>query len=88
MMSAVKIRVPPNIMLIVNFSDKKITEDKIMTTGSKVDTSAVVDAPVFSRPVRNDQKARTVDIIAINRMAIYPTVSLGGVKPANKFIMP
>ena len=57
------------MMLTVSFSDRKTTDENTVTTGSNVEASAAVDAPVFSMPVRNDQKARTVEIIASRNTA-------------------
>jgi hypothetical protein len=79
---------PPNTIFNVNFSDKKNTEDKTVTTGSKVDTSAAIDAPVLSIPLRKDQKARTVEIIAIKKTDAYPKLSTGGTNPVKMFIIP
>ena len=70
MIKASKTRKPPTIMLMVSFSERKITEESTVTTGSSVEASAAVDAPVFSMPVRNDQNARTVEIIASRNTAV------------------
>ena len=68
--SASRTRQPPTMMLTVSFSDRKTTDENTVTTGSNVEASAAVDAPVFSMPVRNDQKARTVEIIASRNTAV------------------
>lgn len=88
MIKASKTRKPPTIMLMVSFSERKITEESTVTTGSSVEASAAVDAPVFSMPVRNDQNARTVEIIASRNTAVKPIGAVGGANPTKMFMTP
>ena len=55
-MRAAKTSDPPTIILVVIFSDKTITEESTVTTGSKVETSAAVEGPVFSIPVKKTKR--------------------------------
>ena len=53
-----------------------------------MDTSEAVEGPVFLIPVKNDQKASTVEIIVIIATAMNPSNCVGGEKPMNKFMVP
>lgn len=65
-------RQPPIIILIVIFSDKNITEENTVTTGSTAETRDAMEGPVIFIPVKKDQKANTVETTAVITTAIIP----------------
>ena len=63
---------PPIIKFTVSASERIITEEITVTTGSNVETRDATDGPVISIPVKSAQKATTVETIAISITAISP----------------
>lgn len=65
-----------------------MTEENTVTTGSSIETSAAEEGPIFSKPLKNDQKASTVEISAIITTAEIPLMFCGAENPEVKFTIP
>ena len=79
---------PPIIRFTVSASERIITEEITVTTGSNVETRDATDGPVISIPVKSAQKATTVETIAISITAISPFNCVGGSNPTNMLKIP